>query len=201
MTYLVLNPDWTVPPTILRLDKLPAIRKDPGYLAKQHMDVVTTTGRPVNPESIDWASFDKQRFPYFLRQRPGPWNALGQVKFIFPNDHFVFLHDTPGRELFAQSERSFSSGCIRVDQPLDLAALLLEDQAGYSRGEIDTIVASGETRTVFLKEPLPVLLQYLTAAELESGQFRFHRDIYKRDARVLTALNAPPPEHEQTEDQ
>ncbi|MBM4205218.1 MAG: hypothetical protein FJ194_13880 [Gammaproteobacteria bacterium] len=183
MTYLVLNPDWTVPRNILRNDTLPAIRKDPAYLTKQHTDVVMATGRPVNPASIDWFSFAGQRVPDFIRQRPGLWNALGQVKFISPNDHFVFLHDTPVRELFARSERSFSSGCIRVEQPLDLAALLLEDQPGYSRSEIDTLLASGEKRTVFLREPLPVLLQYLTAAEPESGQFRFHRDIYNRDAR------------------
>lgn len=193
MTHLVFNPDWTVPPTILRNDTLPALRKDPGYLDKQHMDVVTASGKPVNPATLDWSTFANQRFPYFIRQRPGTWNALGHVKFIFPNDHFVFLHDTPSRELFARQERSFSSGCIRVEDPMTLATLLLEDQAGYSREDIEALVATGETRTVFLKEPLPVLLQYLTAAELEEGQFRFHRDIYRRDAKVLAALDAPPP--------
>lgn len=194
MTHLVFNPDWTIPPTILAKDTLPAIRKDPGYLAKQHMDVVTASGKPVNPATIDWSATQGRRFPWLIRQRPGVWNALGQVKFIFPNEHFVFLHDTPSRDLFKQTERSFSSGCIRVADPLALAALLLEDQSGFSPAEIETLLATGETRTVFLKEPLPVLLQYLTAVEMEAGQFRFHRDIYKRDAKVLAALDAAAPE-------
>ncbi len=197
MKYLVLNPDWTVPPGILRKDKLPVIRRDPGYLAKQNMDVVDRSGAVVDPTTVDWSP--GAPFPYLLRQRPGPTNALGRVKFIFPNPHFVFLHDTPSRELFEQHERLFSSGCIRVEHPLELAAILLRDEPAWSADALQKAVDSGVTRTVLLKEPLPVLLLYLTAIAFDDGRdYTFNRDAYTRDAAVLTALDAPfvysPPE-------
>jgi murein L,D-transpeptidase YcbB/YkuD len=124
MTYLVLNPTWTVPPTILREDILPAQRRDAGYLAGRNIDVIDGGGRSVDPSTIDWRG--QRTFPYRFVQRPGPTNSLGQVKFMFPNDHAVYLHDTPSRELFERASRPFSSGCIRVEDPLMLARLLLE---------------------------------------------------------------------------
>ena len=187
--YLVLNPTWTVPPGILRNDKLPAIKRDPGYLARTNISVLTRDGVEVDPSTIDWQSMNASNFPYILRQRPGPDNALGQVKFIFPNKHFVFLHDTPSRALFDHSERAFSSGCIRVENPLELAERLLADQPEWGRAAIDKQLATGDLRTVHLKESYPVLIIYLTALVDPDGVTRFYNDIYDRDQRVLQALD------------
>lgn len=193
MTYLVFNPDWTVPPTILRNDTLPAIHKNPAYLEENHMDVVNATGHPIDPASIEWARYPAERFPYFIRQRPGEWNALGRVKFIFPNDHFVFLHDTPTKTLFEKSERTFSSGCIRVERPFELAEILLRGQAPWDAAEIQRQVATDETKTVFLRNPVPVLVVYLTALSVDGGEsLFFYPDVYRRDAALLAALDAPP---------
>ena len=191
MTYLVINPDWTVPPGILRNDKLPAIKRDRAYLDKQGMDVVDHTGRVVDPATIDWANVTPKTFPYMLRQRPGPTNALGRIKFIFPNEHFVFLHDTPSRELFGRDERAFSSGCIRVEHPFELAEILLRSDPKWTHESLERAVADEKSVTVSLPQPLPVLILYLTAVAFDGGkEFTFLRDIYDRDQTVLSALNA-----------
>jgi len=191
MTYLVINPDWTVPPTILRNDSLPAIKRDRAYLDKQRMDVIDRTGRAVNPATIDWATVTPKNFPYMLRQRPGPTNALGRIKFMFPNEHFVFLHDTPARDLFSRDERAFSSGCIRVEHPFELAEILLRDDPKWTKETLQNTVDSEKMQTVSLSRPLPVLILYLTAVAFDDGRdFTFLRDIYDRDAAVLSALNA-----------
>ena len=150
MTYLVINPDWTVPPGILRNDKLPAIKRDRAYLDKQGMDVVDHSGRVVDPATIDWANVTPKTFPYMLRQRPGPTNALGRIKFIFPNEHFVFLHDTPSRELFSRDERAFSSGCIRVENPFELAEILLRSDPKWTHESLERAVADEKSVTVSL---------------------------------------------------
>ena len=188
--YLVFNPTWTVPPGILAKDTLPAIQRDPGYLARTNMVVLTRDGAPVDPATIDWQAMQSQGFPYILRQQPGPKNAMGQVKFIFPNEHFVFLHDTPSKSLFSRPERAFSSGCIRVENPLELAELLLDDPQKWSRGDIDNMLAERKTRTLHLREAFPVMLMYLTALTEADGTTRFYRDVYERDARLLQELNA-----------
>jgi L,D-transpeptidase YcbB len=191
MKYLVLNPDWTVPPTILTKDVLPAMAKDATYLANHQMDVIDNAGRIVDPATIDWSRYPRAAFPYTIRQRPGPTNSLGRVKFIFPNPHFVFLHDTPAKTLFAQPDRTFSSGCIRVENPLELAAILLRTKPEWTRAAIDAAIDAGTTKTVFLDEPVPVLLLYLTAIAFDEGRdFAFYRDVYGRDAQLLKALNA-----------
>ncbi|MDJ0875806.1 MAG: L,D-transpeptidase family protein [Desulfobacterales bacterium] len=190
MKYIVFNPTWTVPPGILSKDVLPAIKKDPGYLERRNISVLDRSGRPVDTGAIDWAKTTARRFPYILRQEPGPSNALGQVKFIFPNKHFVFLHDTPSKALFRRTDRAFSSGCIRVERPLELAALLLQDVSGWNRSHIDKLIAAGRTQTVFLSQPVPVLMVYLTA-EFFDGQILFKDDVYKRDAPLRKALDSP----------
>ncbi|NPA94553.1 MAG: L,D-transpeptidase family protein, partial [Thermodesulfobacteria bacterium] len=121
MEYIVLNPYWVVPPGILEKELIPKLRRDPSYLAKHNMEMVDAKGRQIDPESIDWDEINPARFPYIIRQAPGPRNALGRIKFIFPNKHFVFLHDTPARFLFSRHMRAFSHGCIRVEKPLELA--------------------------------------------------------------------------------
>ncbi len=190
LTYLVLNPTWTVPPGILANDILPAQRRDPSYLAKKGLKVIDQSGRVVPTSSIDWSAATARNFRYMLRQDPGPDNALGRVKFIFPNPHAVYLHDTASRSLFEKSDRAFSSGCIRVERPLELAERLLEGQAGWDRAAIERVVAEGKTRTVTLATPVPVLLSYWTAWVDRSGTLQFRKDLYGRDAQIAAGLAA-----------
>jgi len=187
--YLVLNPTWTVPPTILAQDILPAVRKNPAYLRERNLSVLTPDGQAINPDRINWQTVTAKRFPYILRQQPGPQNAMGQIKFMFPNEHLIYLHDTPSRNLFDQSVRTFSSGCIRVERPLELAELLLAGQPGWDRAAIDKALASRVTQNVRLAKPVPILIMYLTAIAEADGRIHFYRDVYKRDAALLAALN------------
>jgi len=188
--YLEMNPTWTIPPGILRNDTLPAIKRDPNYLTNRNISVIDRDGRKVDPASVDWSRYTKG-VPYTLRQEPGPNNALGTIKFIFPNEHFVFLHDTPSRYLFDRAERAFSSGCIRVEDPLKLAELLLEDPGRWDRAALEKKIEGGVTERVYLDEPVPVLIIYLTAAVGQDNRIRFVKDIYQRDAKLLQALDAP----------
>ena len=196
MTYLVLAPYWHVPPTIAAVDKLPLIKADPGILTAQRMTLLDQhTSQVVDPASVDWAGLTGAEFNrrYRLRQDPGPSNALGGVKFMFPNRHNVYLHDTPTRELFARASRSFSSGCIRVEDPLELAAYLLADQPEWTPSRIGEVVAAGVERSIRLTRPLPVHLLYWTAWADEDGVVHFREDIYGRDRTVHQALAADPP--------
>ena len=196
MTYLVLAPYWHVPPTIAAQDKFPAIQADPSVIARDRMSLLELgTDAPVDPSAVDWASMTGATFNsrYRLRQDPGTFNALGNVKFMFPNRHNVYLHDTPSRELFERTARDFSSGCIRVDRPLELAEYLLQGRPGWTRDRIDETVRGGVERTIPLPEPLQVHLLYWTAWMDEDGMPHFRNDIYGRDDVVWRALTAPPP--------
>lgn len=189
--YIVFNPTWTVPRTIVVEDILPKIRANPAYLAEQGFDVVDRQGQQVSLETATRAALEGESFPWTLVQRPGPLNALGQMKFMFPNQYAVYLHDTPSRQLFNAAARTFSSGCIRVQDARGLAELLLERNAGWDRARIDAAIASGETRTVFLQRRLPVRLLYRTADALPDGTILFRADIYDRDGPLLVALDQP----------
>lgn len=193
--YLVLSPYWHVPVKLAVEDKLPAVQNDPSYFRRQHIRVFEGWGadaREVNPDSVDWSSVSPERFPYRLRQDPGAYNALGRIKFMFPNPHDVYLHDTPTRGLFSQSSRAFSSGCIRLEQPFELAARLLDGQT--SRGEAWTVdrlreaLDEGQPRTLWLKSPVPVHLLYRTAW-VEDDVVHFRADVYDRDPALADALN------------
>jgi murein L,D-transpeptidase YcbB/YkuD len=186
--YIVFNPTWTVPPTIFAEDILPKLRKDPGYLQEKNMGVIDSKGREIDAATIDWTKVTRRNFPYMLRQGPGPRNALGRIKFMFPNKHAVYLHDTPHKSGFKQTARAFSSGCIRVEKPFELAEILLNDPGNWSREEIDRVIESNETRSVPLKSEMPILLLYWTVGTRD-GQFYFKPDVYSRDARVLAALD------------
>ncbi len=190
MTHIIFNPGWTVPPTILKNDVIPGVRKDPGYLDRKGLRLLGPGGRVVDPRTIDWQATSGSDFPYRLWQAPGPKNALGRVKFIFPNTHLVFLHDTPKVELFGRAERTFSSGCIRVERPLALAGALLDAQH-LDPVEIGQIVDSGESKRLDLPQPVPVMLLYLTTFADPDGWVHFRRDVYNRDHTVLHALNGP----------
>jgi murein L,D-transpeptidase YcbB/YkuD len=189
LKYLVFNPTWTVPPGILSKDILPAVRKDPGYLATKEIDLLDANGKVVDPQTVDWSRYTGRNVPYRFVQRPGPSNALGRVKFIFPNEHFVFLHDTPSKGLFDRTERTFSSGCIRVERPFELAQILLDDPETWNETTFRALLDSEKPRTVFLREPLTVMLLYATVMVDAEGTVSFFKDVYQRDARILEALD------------
>jgi L,D-transpeptidase YcbB len=195
LKYLVLNPDWTVPPTILAQDVLVGMKKGQNTIARKKLTILDDRGRAVDPASIDWQAATPRTFRYTLRQPPGADNALGRVKFIFPNEYSIFLHDTPSQELFAADQRTFSSGCIRVANALDLARVLLDGQKtrpdAWNADKISATIAAGQPQTVFLEEPLPVLIVYWTASIGAGGDLRFARDVYGLDPPVLRALTAP----------
>ena len=191
MTYLDFNPTWTVPKRIARLDILPEVQKDLAYLKQQNIRVFTGAGSSateIDPELIDWLGIVPDKLPVTLRQDPGPGNALGRVKFMLPNEHAVYLHDTPGRDLFEQDRRAFSSGCIRLERPFELAEYLLADKPGWSRERIDATIEQGGTRSVSILRPIPVHMAYVTAWAGADGALHFRKDIYGRDAALGRAL-------------
>jgi len=186
--YLVFNPTWTIPPGILNKDVLPAVKKNPNYLKERNIDVIDDQGNIINQDTINWSQYPKQRFPYMLRQDPGPQNALGQIKFMFPNEHLVYLHDTPSRSLFAREHRTFSSGCIRVEKPFELAKILLDNPNQWTQETIKKVIESRKPRTVNLPEHIPVLMLYWTVAVDQDGTIHFKNDPYGRDMAVLEGL-------------
>ena len=191
MNHLVFNPTWTVPSGILGRSILPKAQEDPSFLTEKNFTVVDGNGKLVDPKSVKWSKYSAKDFPYQIVQAPGPSNALGRVKFMFPNKYAVYLHDTPEKPLFEQSERAFSSGCIRIDNPFELAELLLRDNPDWDRKRIDEVVASGKTETVNLDKAMPVLLLYWTIdTRPEDGAIRFMKDIYERDGKILQGLDA-----------
>jgi murein L,D-transpeptidase YcbB/YkuD len=192
ITYVVFNPTWTIPPTILVKDKLPVIKRDPGYLKRNNIRVIDSRGREVDPYSVNWSQYGAGRMPpYQLRQDPGEDNALGLVKIMFPNPHMVYLHDTPAKSLFEKDERTFSSGCIRVEKAFELAELVLNDPAQWNQQTMAEVVATKKMQTVNLAKPVPVLILYWTAQPRPDGQVIFRSDVYGRDEATLAALNAP----------
>ncbi len=196
MTYLVLSPYWHVPPKLAIQDKLPLIRKDSDYLAKENIRVFQGWGaetKEVDPASVDWSKVTGKNFGYRLRQEPGPKNALGRVKFMFPNKFDVYLHDTPSRELFAKTVRTFSSGCIRIEKPIELAEYLLAGDPKWTRAAILAAIDKRVEQTVRLAEPMPIHLLYWTAWADEDGSIRFRNDIYGRDRLLDEALREEPP--------
>jgi murein L,D-transpeptidase YcbB/YkuD len=137
---------------------------------------------------VDWNAYTGRNLPYRIRQDPGPTNALGRVKFIFPNGYAVFLHDTPSQQLFDRATRTFSSGCVRVENPFELAELLIDEPDTWNVQQMESVIAEGETKTVFT-DPIPVLLLYWTAEVDLDGHLHFYQDVYERDDGVLEALN------------
>lgn len=189
--YIDFNPTWTVPRSILVKDIIPRIRRNPNYLFEQGFYVLDSGGGRVPLEVATRAALEGTGFPWTLVQRPGPLNALGRMKFMFPNQFAVYLHDTPARELFGQPARTFSSGCIRVEDSLGLAELLLASNPGWDRARIEAVIASGETRRVYLARPMPVRLLYRTADIGADGAVLFRDDVYDRDPPLLAALDQP----------
>ncbi|MBF0255184.1 MAG: L,D-transpeptidase family protein [Gammaproteobacteria bacterium] len=187
LEHLIFNPTWSVPPGINQRTILPSLKLDPGYLDKKGYMLLDDNGKRIDPYSIDWKSLD--RMPYIVRQPPGNDNALGRVKFMFPNKHHVFLHDTNHRELFSKDVRTTSSGCVRLQDPFVLAERLLGRQ-GWDRARIDKTLASGQTLQANLEKPLPIYIRYLTTEASAEG-VGFRDDIYDRDPKLLEKLDGP----------
>jgi murein L,D-transpeptidase YcbB/YkuD len=185
--YITLNPTWTVPPTILRNDVLPKVRKDPGYLARNNIRVLNSSGQIIAAAQVDWSKPGN----VVLRQDAGADAALGRAVIRFPNNYAVYLHDTPHKELFDQNQRAFSSGCIRVERVLELVKLLLADTKSWDGAAIDAALATGNTRNVYLSNPIPILLAYWTVDSGDDNHLAFKPDIYNRDKQLLAALNTP----------
>nr|WP_261396378.1 L,D-transpeptidase family protein [Halomonas sp. DP5Y7-2] len=185
ITHLTLNPTWTVPPTIYREDILPKVRRDPGYLASRDMVALSSSGQRLDPYSVNWSSPGG----VMLRQGAGPRNPLGRVVIRFPNDHLVYLHDTPSRGLFNRTQRALSSGCIRVEGVAELAQLLFDDS--NTSASVSRLIGDGKTRNVSLQRRIPVVLNYWTVQPEADGHLAFRPDIYNRDRAVVTALDAP----------
>ena len=189
ISYLEFNPTWTVPFSIATKEMLPELKADPAKYVDKGFDLFER-GSLASWHGIDWSQYSPKNFPFVFRQQPGPTNALGRVKFMFPNQHNVYLHDTQARSLFAKSYRALSHGCVRLSEPIKFAAEVLADTPGWSRSKIDEVLASEETTKVRLPEPLPVHLVYDTAWLDEDGTIHFRPDIYGRDKRLYNAIFA-----------
>lgn len=186
ITHMILNPYWNVPASIARKDLLPKQQADPAYFTSQNIRVYedyTFSTSPIDPETIDWNAI-KTRFPYALRQEPGRQNALGTIKFMLPNDYSIYLHDTPAKSLFNKDIRTFSSGCIRLEAPLQLADFALRGR--ISPEELKEQIDSGETKQINLSEPLPVYIVYLTTWIDSDENIHYSLDTYGRDERALS---------------
>ena len=191
IAYSEFNPTWTVPGSIAGKEMLPKIRNDPSYLETRGYKLYNGWGsksKEISAYGVDWSAVSSTRFPYRIVQGPGPKNALGQVKFIFPNKFAVYLHDTPSRSLFSRTGRAFSHGCIRVNKPLDFARKIYELQGGMNPNKISSILKSEKQTRVRLKRQLPVHLAYFTAWIDENGVPQFFEDVYKRDKLVSKYL-------------
>ncbi|WP_247254160.1 L,D-transpeptidase family protein [Pseudomonas moorei] len=187
ITYVTFNPTWTVPPTILVQDMLPKIQQNPGYLAANRIRVFDRQGNVLDPSTVDWSNAKGLT----LRQDAGPENSLGQVVIRFPNDYAIYLHDTPHRELFAKSVRATSSGCIRVENPLQLVELLFNDPVRWNSEGIQKQLANGRTENIKLPVKVPLLLAYWTVDLSKDGRVTFKPDVYGYDSPVLRELNLP----------
>ena len=193
---VVINPAWQVPRRIAVKDIIPEVRKDPGYLGKHGITLYAgwdPAAPVVDPSTVDWKRATLKNFKLRMRQRPGADNALGRLKFLFPNRYDVYLHDTPKRHLFARQQRTFSSGCIRLERPLDLADALLRGEKGWTRERIQKAYGGGELSVVVPGGGVPVHLTYFTAWVDAAGAVHFRPDVYGRDRGLLAALERPAP--------
>jgi murein L,D-transpeptidase YcbB/YkuD len=164
------------------------MKQGKNVLAEKRLQVYDKDGNEVSPSSIDWDNASADNFPYTLKQDPGEDNALGRVKFLFPNKYSIYLHDTPSKSLFESNKRTYSSGCIRIERPLDLAEILLSGQDGWDRAKMEQVIADGKTTNVDLEHRIPVVIVYWTVSVGASGEVRYTRDPYDLDPPLLEAL-------------
>jgi murein L,D-transpeptidase YcbB/YkuD len=188
---VILNPYWNVPQSIARKEVLAKVFADRSYLSRESMEIVSGSGASshvVSPHDIDWASYTPGTFPYRLRQRPGPLNPLGRIKFLFPNRFNVYLHDTPSGRLFALPERALSHGCIRIARPLDLAAWLFRDDPRWSGTRVADAIKAGSQEAILLAHPVPLHIFYFTAVASADGRVEIYKDLYGIDASLSQSL-------------
>ena len=189
MTHMVINPTWHVPYSIASKEYLPKLQNDPTVLARQNIQMlVRGSGQVVDSTMIDYSQYTQNDFPFILRQRPGSYNALGRVKFMFPNKYNIYLHDTPSRSLFARDARAFSHGCVRVQKPLELAYTLLSLQEADPQTLFENIRSTRRETQVDLDQPIPVHLVYRTVWAEQDGTLQYRADVYRRDRLVFDAL-------------
>lgn len=187
MEFMVINPSWFVPRSIATKEFLPELKQNP--YAVNHLMITDRNGRAVDRSSVDFNKYTAQSFPYAMRQPPSRSNALGLVKFMFPNKHNIYLHDTPAKNLFGRETRAYSHGCIRLADPFDFAYALLAPQTNDPKGFFQSTLAKGTETQVDLKKPVPVHIIYRTAFADGKGEMQYRRDIYGRDARIWKALS------------
>ncbi|EPX79060.1 L,D-transpeptidase family protein [Litoreibacter arenae] len=187
MEFMVVNPSWYVPRSIVTKEYLPLMQRNRG--AARQLQIIGRNGRPVNRANINFAQYNARNFPYSMKQPPSKGNALGLVKFMFPNKHNIYLHDTPSKSLFGQEMRAFSHGCIRVHKPFDFAYALLANQESNPEGFFQNVLRTGQERRVDLREPMPVHIAYYTAWVDAKGQAHYRNDVYNRDSRIFDALS------------
>lgn len=191
LTYLVINPYWYVPKSIARRVILPKVKTDPDYLERNGFDVFESWRRNagrLDPEQVNWTVIEPGDLGYKLRQRPGPKNALGRLKFMLPNEFNIYLHDTPDRTHFAESQRSFSNGCVRIADPEGLADAVLKGQSGWTLEQIQEAIREGDRAQINLDTALPVQISYLTAWVDRENRIHFRNDVYDRDQILADAL-------------
>jgi murein L,D-transpeptidase YcbB/YkuD len=195
MNYIVFRPYWNVPYSITRGEIIPSLAKDSGYLARKNFEITDQSGRIITASAVSADVLAQLRSGKLLvRQRPGPTNSLGLVKFMFPNEHNVYLHSTPSQALFSESRRDFSHGCIRVEKPAELAAWLLQGQPKWTLAAVKAAMQSGpDNQQVNLDRPVPVVIIYLTAVVEENGEVYFFDDIYGHDRSLNAVLAKGPP--------
>jgi len=191
LRYLEFNPTWNAPRSIVNRSLFGKFAANPQYVIDKGYRLYDSNGATVDPLTVNWANYSASTFPFRVVQMPGPENAMGQVKFMFPNRHAVYLHDTPSKSLFSKTQRAFSAGCIRVKNPLDFAQILLDAPSQWSGKQIQQLVDSGDPQQVVrIERPISVLLMYWTVSPTSSSRIQFHPDVYELDAAALAALNA-----------
>ena len=189
MTHMMANPSWNVPQSIASQEYLPQLLRDPSVLARQNITMrVRGSGQQVDARLIDLTQYTQNNFPFVLQQRPGYGNALGKVKFLFPNRFNVYLHDTPSKSLFNRDTRAYSHGCVRVHRPFDLAHTLLAPQTDDPEGTFQAALDTGRETRIDLENPVPIYLTYQSVFLDENGELAYRVDIYGRDALVFDAL-------------
>ena len=186
MEYMVINPSWYVPRSIATMEFLPALQIDSSSIP--HIEVINKEGLLVDSANVNFSLFNAEDFPFTMRQPPSKGNALGLVKFIFPNPYNIYLHDTPAKNLFSLDVRAFSHGCVRLADPFDFAYALLAKEVENPNEFFQEQLATGEEQHVYLKSPVPVHIIYRTAFTTTEGHTQYRRDIYGRDAQVWKAL-------------
>ncbi|WP_276495928.1 L,D-transpeptidase family protein [Pontibacter litorisediminis] len=183
MEYVVLAPYWNVPNSIVEREIKPKMMNNPNWLETQNMEIVTKekNPKPVSPYDIDWESVTEKNFQYMVRQKPGPKNSLGQIKFLFPNEHAIYLHDTPADALFSQTQRGFSHGCVRLEKPVELAKYVLQGMPEWDEQSIREVMHGDEEKWITLPKKIQVYLVYFTSWVDEDGNVHFREDLYGHD--------------------